>query len=63
MLLMVGEDIRCGICRAIYRYVEAYNKYTKNYDKNKESSWLKYWEVNSLYGWAISQKLSLSGFK
>ena len=25
--------------------------------KNKESSYLKYWDVNNLYLWEISQKL------
>ena len=29
----------------------------KIFDKNKESSNLKYWDVNTLYGWRISQKL------
>ena len=33
------------------------NKYTKDYDKNKELSYLKYWDVNNLYGWAMLQKL------
>ena len=28
-----------------------------------KSSYLKYWDVNNLYGWAIPQKLSLGGFK
>ena len=35
----------------------------KDYDKNKESSYLKYWNVNSLYGWAMSQKLPLNKFE
>ena len=30
----------------------------KDCDKNKESSYLQYWNVNNLCGWAISQKLS-----
>ena len=29
----------------------------KNYDKNKESSYIQYLDANNLYGWAMSQKL------
>ena len=35
----------------------------KNYDKNKESSYLKYWDVNNLYGWAVLQKLPANKFE
>ena len=35
----------------------------KHYDKNEESLYLKYWDVNNLYGWAISQKLPVNNFK
>ena len=35
----------------------------KDYDKNKESSYLKYWDVSNLYGWAISQKLPANNFE
>ena len=49
MLLMVEKGIRGGICPAIHRYPKANNKYLKNYDKNKVSSYLKYWDVNNLY--------------
>ena len=32
----------------------------KDYDKNKESQYIKYWNVNNLYGWTMSQKLSVN---
>ena len=35
----------------------------KDYDKNKESSYLKDWDVNNLCGWAILQKLPVNNFK
>ena len=35
----------------------------KDYDKSKESSYLKYWDVNDLCGWAMSQKLPVNKFK
>ena len=42
---------------------KANNKYIKDYDKNKESLYLDYWDINNLYGWAMSQKLPLGNFK
>ena len=39
MLLMVEKGIR-GICNSIYWYAKANNKSKKDYDKNKESSYL-----------------------
>ena len=63
-MLMVFEDgIRGGICQASYRYVKANNKYMKNYDKNKESSFIIYDDAINLYGWSMSKKLPVDGFK
>ena len=63
MLLMVEEGIRGGICHSIHRYVKANNKYMKNYDKSKESSYIQYLDANNLYGWAMSQKLPVNSFE
>ena len=35
----------------------------KEYDKNKESSYIQYWDANNLYGWAISQGLPVNNFE
>ena len=35
----------------------------KNYDKNKESSYILYWDVNNLYQWEMLQKLPLNNFE
>ena len=63
MLLMVEKSIRGGICHSVYRYAKANDKCMKDYDKNKESSYLQYWDVNNLYGWAMSQKLPVNSFE
>ena len=34
----------------------------KYYDKNKESSYLQYWDVNNLYGWTMSHQLLVDNF-
>ena len=60
---MVEKGIRGGICHSIYRYAKANNKYMKDYNKNKESSYIQYFDVNNLYGWAISQKLPVKNFE
>ena len=61
MLLMVKKAIRGGICHAIYRC--ANDKYKKNYDNNEDLSYLLYLDTNNLYGFGMSQKLAVNGFK
>ena len=45
MLLMVEKGIRGGIFQSIYQYAKANNKYMKDYDKNKESPYLKNYHI------------------
>ena len=47
MLITVEKGIREGICQSIFRYTKANNKYMKDYDKNKEPSYIQYWDVNN----------------
>ena len=42
MLLMVEKGIRGGTCHSVYRYGKANNKYMKDYDKNREPSYIQY---------------------
>ena len=59
---MFEERIRGGITQSSHKYAEVNNKYMKNYDKNKEYSFLVYLNVNNLYGWAMSQKQPVDRF-
>ena len=54
MLLMIKEEIKGGMCQAVYRYAKANKKYMKNYDKKFKSSCLEHLDANNLYGWAIT---------
>ena len=55
MLFMNEKRIRGGMFHAIHQYAKV--------NKNKESSYLKYWDLNNLYGWAMSQKLPVNNFE
>ena len=63
MLLMVEKGLSGRIFHAIHQYAKTTNKYMKDYDKNKEPSYLKYWNVNNLYDWAMSRKFPVNNFE
>ena len=45
MLLMLEKGIRRAICHSVYYYPKTNNKYMKNYNRNKESPDLQYWNI------------------
>ena len=47
MLLLFEKDIPGGMCNIIHKYAKANNKYMKNYDINKESTFLAYVDANN----------------
>ena len=63
MLLLTEDGIRGGICHAIKRYANANNYYMKDYDENKDSSYIQYLDSSNLYRMAMCEKLSVKGFK
>ena len=62
MSLLVGEGFRSVICHGTHWYTKANNKYMKDYNKDRESSYLKYWDMNNLNEWATSQNVKCEYF-
>ena len=57
MSWMVKNRVTKETCYSIYWYTKANIRYMKNYDKNKEYTYLKYCDANNWYSWEMSQKL------
>ena len=63
ILLMIEKGIRGRICNSIHWYAKTNNKCMDDYDENKESSYINYWDVNNLYEWVMSQRLPTFTFE
>ena len=63
MYLFIERSKRGGITHIAHRYAEANNKYMKNYDPCKPTSYILPLDANNLYGWAMSQPLPYGNFK
>ena len=61
--LFIEKGMRGGVSCITRRYCKANNKYVKDYDKDKENTYITYWDVNNLYGWAMSQYLPYDNFE
>ena len=63
MVSQFEKGIRGGIATAVHKCAKANNKYMKNYDSTKQSTYLMYVDANNLYGYTMSKKLLVDNFK
>ena len=63
MQLFLERGMKGGISNITHRHAKANNKYMKNYDPDKPSSYIMYLDANNLYGWAMSQPLPYGNFR
>ena len=55
--LFIEKGLRGGISHIAKRYAEVNNKYLNGYDPKKPSTFISYFDMNNLYGWAVSEYL------
>ena len=63
MVHMVEKGIRGGLTQVVKKHALANHKYLPCYDASKKSLFLQYPDTNNLYGYAMSRKLPLDGYK
>ena len=54
MQLFIEKGMRGGISHIALRRAQTNNKYMKDYDHSKETSYIMYLDANNLYGWSMS---------
>jgi len=59
MYNFLKRAIRGGLTQCTQRIYIANNKYITKFDSSKPNNYLSYIDANNLYGWAMSQPLSI----
>lgn len=63
MFNFVHAGIRGGICGISHRYAEANNEFCSDYDQTKPETYIIGFDLNNLYGWALSNHLPQKKFR
>ncbi|KAL7307441.1 hypothetical protein TKK_0000620 [Trichogramma kaykai] len=64
MAIFIEKAIRGGLCQISNRFGKANNRYMgADYNKDERDSYLMYFDVNNLYGHAMSQALPTGNFE
>ena len=63
MYLLIEKRLRGGISYIAKRYAKENNKYLRDYDSNKPSTFITYLDKKNLYGWAMSKYLPYNEFE
>ena len=61
--LFIEKGLRGGISYTAKKYAKANNKYMNDYDPKKLSTFISYFDMNNLYGWAMIEYLLYEGFE
>ena len=63
MLQMIEKGTRGGVSMISNRFGKANNKYMKDFNPEKPSTFIPYLDANNLYGWAMCEPLPVGGFE
>ncbi|XP_071578407.1 uncharacterized protein [Temnothorax nylanderi] len=63
MVLFVERGIRGGLSQCSLRYARANNRHVPTYNSSQPTTYLMYYDVNNLYGWAMSESLPYANFQ